>query len=145
MDEGLAHSFRIIAGLALLIAPRLTAQKSGGSRQTTMVAKDYWFDVDAEQAWTDTGLDFRKGDRVFLYGEVPACGGPSLTEKAHLPLPSGPAGALLAKLQAEAKPVVASSDAELPVIGSSHLYLGVNGWQCTGKLPARVHIEKPQR
>jgi hypothetical protein len=37
------------------------------------------------------------------------------------------------------------SDAELPVIGSSHLYLGVNGWQCTGKLPARVHVEKPQR
>jgi hypothetical protein len=62
-----------------------------------------------------------------------------------LPLPSGPAGALLAKLQPEAKPVVASPDAELPVIGSSRLYLGVNGWQCTGKLPARLRLEKPQR
>jgi hypothetical protein len=55
-----------------------------------------------------------------------------------LPPPSGPAGALLAKLQPEAKPVVASPDAELPVIASSHLYLGVNGWQCSGKLLARV-------
>ena len=64
---------------------------------------------------------------MFVYGGVLACGGPSLTEKAHLPLPLGPAGALLAKPQPEAKPVVASPDAELPVIGSSHLYLGVNG------------------
>lgn len=72
-------------------------------------------------------------------------GGASLTEQAHLPLPSAPAGALLAKLHAEAKPVLATPEAELPVIDPSHLYLGVNGWQCTGKLPARVHIEKPQR
>jgi hypothetical protein len=108
-----------------------------------MAAKDYWFDVDAEQVWTDTGLDFQKADRVFVYGGVLACG-PSLTEKAHLPLPSGPAGVLLAKLQPEAKPVVASPEAELPVVGSSHLYLGVNGWRCTGKLPARVHVERPQ-
>ena len=108
-----------------------------------MEAKDYWFDVDAEQVWTDTGLDFQRGDRVFVYGAVLACGDPSLTEKAHLPLPSGPAGALLAKLQPKAKPLVASPDAQLPVIASSHLYLGVNGWQCTGKLAARVHVEKP--
>ncbi len=27
-------------------------------------------------------------------------------------------------------------DAELPVIGSSHLYFVVNGGQCTGRLPA---------
>ena len=33
--------------------------------------------------WTDTGLDFQKADRVFGYGGVLACGGPSLTEKAH--------------------------------------------------------------
>jgi hypothetical protein len=46
---------RIIAGFALLIAPLVTAQKSGGSPQTTMVAKDYRFDVDAAQVWTDTG------------------------------------------------------------------------------------------
>jgi hypothetical protein len=136
---------RIIAGFAFLIAPLVSAQKSGGSPHSTMVAKDYWCDVDAAQVWTDTGLDFQKGDRVFVYGGVLACGGPSLTEKAHWPLPSGPAGVLLAKLQPEAKPVIASPDAELPVIGSSHLYLGVNGWQCTGKLPARVHVEKPQR
>ena len=32
---------RIIAGCALLIAPLVIAQESGGSRQTTMEAKDY--------------------------------------------------------------------------------------------------------
>jgi hypothetical protein len=35
-----------------------------------MVAKDYRFDVDAEQVWIDTGLDFQKGDRVFVCGGV---------------------------------------------------------------------------
>ena len=32
---------RIIAGCALLIAPLVIAQESGGSRQTTMEAEDY--------------------------------------------------------------------------------------------------------
>jgi len=59
---------RMIAGFVLLIAPLVTAQKSGGSWQTTMVAKDYWFDVEAERVWTDAGLDFQKGDRGFVYG-----------------------------------------------------------------------------
>jgi hypothetical protein len=35
-----------------------------------MVAKDYRFDVGAEQVWIDAGLDFQKGDRVFVYGRV---------------------------------------------------------------------------
>jgi hypothetical protein len=61
---------RIVAGFALLIAPLVTAQKSGGSPPTTMVAKDYRFDVGAEQVWIDAGLDFQKGDRVFVYGRV---------------------------------------------------------------------------
>ena len=34
-----------------------------------MEAKDYWFDVDAEQVWTDTGLDFQRGiERSFTGG-----------------------------------------------------------------------------
>ncbi len=60
---------RMIAGSALPIAPPVTAQKSGGSPQTTMVAMDYWFDVDAERVWTDTGLDFQRGIG-FVYGGV---------------------------------------------------------------------------
>jgi hypothetical protein len=39
---------RIVAAFALLIPSLEAAEKSGGSRQTTMVAKGYWFDVDAD-------------------------------------------------------------------------------------------------
>jgi hypothetical protein len=67
--EELAHGSHC-RGIALLIAALVTAQKSGGSPPTTMVAKDYRFDVDAEQVWIDTGLDFQKGDRVFVCGGV---------------------------------------------------------------------------
>ena len=74
-------------------------------------------------------------------GAVINCAGPTPTEKLHLPLASAPGGALLAKLHAEAEPVLASPDAEFPIIDRSHLYLGVNGWRCPGKIPAKVHVE----
>jgi hypothetical protein len=137
-------AIRTIAVLTLLVAPSMTAQTRVGSKTAT-VAKDYSFTVDGKELWLDTGLDLQEGDLVFVYGGVLACGGPSLNEKAHLPLPSAPGGALLAKLHPEAKPVLATPDAELPVIDPSRLYLGVNGAHCTGKLPAKVHVETAER
>jgi hypothetical protein len=58
-----------------------------------------------------------------------------------------PGGALLVKLQPEATPILASPDADLPIHVPSHLYLGVNGWQSHGTIPARVHVEwhKPEQ
>ncbi|MGA9509783.1 MAG: hypothetical protein WBV55_14305 [Candidatus Sulfotelmatobacter sp.] len=138
---------RSAALFAFLIAPSpiassMTAQQL--ATKTNLGAKDRWFDIDAKNVWLDTGLTIAKGDLVHVYGGVLACTVLS-PEKPHLPLPSAPVGVLLMKLHAEDKPVPASPDAELPAIdNASRLYLGVNGWQCSGKLPARVHIEKPQ-
>jgi len=53
-------------------------------------------------------------------GGVLGCSGAS-GDKQSLPLPSAPEGALLAKLQAEATPVLAMPDAELPAVITSHL------------------------
>ena len=102
--------------------------------------QDYSFTISTERVWTDTGLDLEPGDRVHVYGVVVACEGQTPSEKAHLPLPSAPAGALLVKLHGEAGPILASPDADLPIIGSGHLYMGVNGWRCHGTIAARVHV-----
>ncbi|HST10322.1 MAG TPA: hypothetical protein VLL05_08085 [Terriglobales bacterium] len=101
---------------------------------------DYSFTISTEHVWTDTGLDLEPGDRVHVYGAVVACEGQTLSEKAHLPLPSAPAGALLLKLHGEAGPILASPDADMPIIENSRLYMGVNGWHCHGTIAAKVHV-----
>jgi hypothetical protein len=97
--------------------------------------KNYSFTVEANQIWTDTGLDLDQGDRLHVSGAVIACEGPSPSEKAHLPLPSAPGGALLVKLHAEATPIPAAPDADLPIVGPSHLYLGAIAGTVTGPFP----------
>lgn len=133
--------------LALLIALSLVASSMAAKRaakKTNLVGKDLWFNIDAKNIWLDTGLSIAKGDLVHVQGGVLACTVLS-PQRPHLPLPSAPVGVLLMKLHAEDKPVKASPDAELPVIDNvSRLYLGVNGWQCSGKLPAKVDIERSQ-
>jgi hypothetical protein len=128
---------------ALIAVSSILAQDSGGSR--IVRARDYQFNIDAAKVWLDTGIDLAKGDLVHVYGGVLACGGPALPQDAHLPSPSAPVGGLVMKLHPDAPPVLASPEAELPVMDLSHLYLGVNGWNCSGKLAARVHIEKAKR
>ena len=103
--------------------------------------QDYSYKVSTERVWTDTGLDFERGDRLHVYGAVVACEGQTPSEKAHLPLPSAPAGALLVKLHGEAGPILASPDADIPIVENARLYLGVNGWHCHGTITARVHVE----
>jgi hypothetical protein len=128
-----------------LLAPFIFAQSSSAPSKTTSPPKDYTFRIAASQVWTDTGLDLEPGDRVHIYGKVMACEGPNPSEKAHLPLPSAPGGALLAKLHGEANPILASPDADLPIIENSRLYLGVNGWACHGILSCKVHVEWHKR
>ena len=40
----------------------------------------------------------------------------------------------------EAGPILASPDADMPIIENSRLYLGVNGWHCHGTVAAKVHV-----
>jgi hypothetical protein len=102
--------------------------------------QDYSFTISTEHVWTDTGLDLEPGDRLHVYGAVVACEGQTPSEKAHLPLPSAPAGSLLVKLHGEAGPIPASPDADLPIIAHSRLYMGINGWHCHGTIAAKVHV-----
>jgi hypothetical protein len=105
-------------------------------------SEDYSFKVDASQRLNDTGLDLKPGDLVRIYGGVIACGGRYPSEKKYLPLPSAKPGSLLARLHADADPIEATPDAEFPIVSPSHLYLGVNGINCSGTLPAKVHVDR---
>jgi len=123
----------------------MLAQTSGPPTQKATPPSNYTFKVTASQVWTDTGIDLEGGDRVHIYGTVMACEGPKPSEKAHLPLPSAPGGALLAKLHGEAAPILASPDADIPIVDIAHLYLGVNGWTCHGTINAKVHVDWHKR
>ena len=126
---------------SLLLSLVFAQTTNSPSKKSPPRPKDYSFKVSASQVWTDTGLDLAPGDRIHIYGTVMACEGPRPSEKAHLPLPSAPGGALLAKLHGQSNPILASPDADIPIVEAGHLYLGVNGWTCHGTLPAKVHVE----
>ena len=108
----------------------------------TAAAQDYSFSVPASRVWFDTNIDLYPGDRVHISGAVISCAGPPPRDKIDLPLPSAPVGALLIKLHADADPILATPDADFPIIDPSHLYLGVNGVRCPGTIPAKVHVER---
>ncbi len=134
----------VVLTVLLAFAPFTRAQstKPPEHRKT-----NYQFRVSASH-WTDTGLVLEPGDRIHIYGGVLACGGPSPEEKWHLPVSSAPPGALLAKLQPEEAPIVATPDADMPIVDPSHLFLGANCAYMTGTTPVRVHVSwhkpKPQ-
>jgi hypothetical protein len=120
--------------LSPVLAQKLKTRDAGEA------SREYSFAVPASQRWFDTGLELQPGELIHVYGGVAACTGAS-GDRHILTMPSAPEGALLAKLHAEARPVVATPDAELSAINASHLYLGVNGVNCSGKLPAKVVVE----
>src|ERR1700760_3704218 len=117
-----AQHLSFIAAIALVLARPTLAQKSNAPTGKQL-AQDYSFTVKSSPPWSDTGLQLEPGDRVHIQGVSAACEGVMPHEKAHLLLPSAPGGALLAKFQLEEPPVLATPDADLPIIEPSHLYL----------------------
>jgi hypothetical protein len=128
------------AAFLLLVVSYALARKPQTENSKPQLPKDHSFTIDAHRPWNDTGLDLHPGELVHIYAGVVACGAPAPGEKYALPLPSAPAGTLLVKLHAEADPVLASPDAEFPIMHPSHLLLGVNGTHCTGTISVSVHV-----
>src|ERR1700746_763187 len=94
-----------VVGSAILLVSLVLAQSSQTAPKKSSPQQDYSFNVPASQVWMDTGLDLEAGDRVHVYGTVMACEGPTPSEKAYLPFPSAPRGALLVKVARE-KPLI---------------------------------------
>jgi len=94
--------------------------------------------VNANQQWTDTGIDVNAGDRVVfqpsgevLIGRSPgqnatADGNASYRSPAY-PDPTVPGGALIGRVGAKGKPFgIGTQTQPLPMPASGRLYLGVN-------------------
>lgn len=127
---------------ATLASTEMLAQKPSASSPKPARSLDYSFKVPANHLWSDTGLDLHPGDRLHVSGAVTDCGASRPEGKSHLLLPSAPAGALLVKVDLAGRPMDASTDIDVPIINPSHLYLGVNGYECSGTIPVKVHVER---
>lgn len=121
-----------------------------GQAQTTSTAQTFTFQVSTAQQWTDTGLNLQSGDTVEISSGAassddgtPACDPKGVSAaSADLPLPTAPAGALIARLHAQgAVPLLVGAGTELQIEEPSHLALGMNmagNAPCQGTLTVKV-------
>ena len=107
----------------------------------TSAPEDLNVQISAVQGWVDTGLDLQTGDSLEI-SAVPSSAAPNgqagpacdpkgvvsdVSQNAGLPLPSAPAGALIARLEAQGStPILVGGDRELRIEKPSHLFLGMN-------------------
>jgi hypothetical protein len=129
--------------LAVLVfcAPYVEAQTTGEKLP---------FQVFPDQPWIDTGLDLQPGDDVEISAAahalagvnppscVPEGVGTSAASVADLPLPSAPAGAVIARLHTQgATPLAVGAGTKLHIEEPSHLFLGMN---VTGTPPCKGSV-----
>jgi hypothetical protein len=124
---------RILLFVTLAAAIPLQAQSISTPRELT-------FQVSSAPDWTDTGLNLPPGETITI-AVVPASSVSSVSaakpcdpaglsgrsaNTAGLPVPEAGPGALIAKLQANASPILVGARTELHIDKSSHLFLGMN-------------------
>jgi hypothetical protein len=147
----MARLFSLLA-IPLFCVCQLRAQEASTTPDST-------FQVSGAQPWTDTGLDLQSGDALEVSAAAaassvpdrhavpgaPACDpkGISGAESADLPLPTAPAGALIARLHAQgAAPFLVGASAHLHIEEPSHLFLGMNAAgtpPCQGGFAVTIH------
>ena len=103
----------------------------GGLRERTVI-------VQARQLWTDTGIDVRRGQQVYVdasgeirWGTGGRKDGPEGEKNSPVnqarPIPNRPAGALIGRVGDSDSPFFAGSNrGPFEMRGSGRLYLGVN-------------------
>ena len=125
--------FKWMVFASLVLSVRFVAQTNSSSPLE--------FHIAPAAGWTDTGLDLQSGDVVKITAEpsissekqtdsgLPACSpaGVNNVSKPDLPLPSAPAGALIARLHSQgATAILVGSSSDLKIVEASHLFLGMN-------------------
>jgi hypothetical protein len=135
---------------AFTVAAIVSLAVSQGIAQTASSApatgNDYSFEVSTTQPWTDTAVDLQSGDVLNITASstkncdpLGVSGGASTQ---GLPVADALPGALIAKLQAQAVPVVIGSSQEVKVDAPGHLFLGINAGDkppCKGSFAVKVH------
>jgi len=119
--------------------------------QIATAGRDFSYTISTTQPWTDTGVDLQAGNVVQLHASAGSSSnetcdpaGVSSAASTGLPIVSAPAGALIARLQAQGVPVLIGSGKQLKAEAAGHLYLGVNTTgtpPCSGTFAVKVHID----
>ncbi|HJZ70864.1 MAG TPA: LecA/PA-IL family lectin [Vicinamibacterales bacterium] len=97
--------------------------------------------VNANQAWTDTGITVKAGDKVVFQasGEITYGRSPGQTatpdggadRRAQYPIPSVPVGALIGRVGNSAPFGIGTQSQPLPMPASGRLFLGINDNELT--------------
>ena len=139
-------SVSLLAGGVVLLAGVFAEPAVSARFQIATAGKDYSFTISTAQPWTDTGVDLQAGDVLEIQAtSAESCdpAGVSGGAGAGLPVVSAPAGALIARLQAQGGPVLIGSGKQLTAAEPGHLFLGVNASDappCSGRFAVKVHI-----
>ena len=128
--------------------------------QVTLTAQNVTVQVSAARPWTDSGLDLQPGDVIEISGSVssdrqlssglPACDSRGVSAGAlvsSLPLPTAPAGALIARFHTRgAAPLLVGASHKFHITDPSHLMLAMNisgTPPCYGELAVNLHVIPP--
>jgi len=131
-----------LGSVAILIFSAFALFAQTAPESAPAAASDHLFTVPSSGNWTDTGLDLQKGQAVQISPATAGCATQTANSpQPNLPLPSAPAGSLIAKLAADATPIQVSTSGEVPISQAGHLFLGLNG-KCPSSSTIKVHISQ---
>jgi len=131
---------------SVLLAGMFNAPAISAQFQIATPSKDYSFTISTAQPWTDTGVDLHLGEVLRINASsAESCdpAGVSGSASTGLPVVSAPAGALIARLQAQGVPVLVGTGQQLKVEAPGHLFLGVNisgTPPCNGSFAVKVNV-----
>ena len=132
--------WRIVLLGLLLIQPAL-GQAYPTKAPSSPPVKNYTLNLRLGANWIDTGLQLHPGDLVHVVAGTSSCGF-GWHRFQDLPLPSAPAGVVLAKLAPEDKPIPVTPDAQFAPVVPRHLYLALNGDTCEVNIPVKVQVQR---
>jgi hypothetical protein len=139
-------SLSLLVCRSALLGGLFAAPAPAAQFQIATAGRDYSFTISTAQPWTDTGVDLQTGDVLQFHAtSSESCDPAGVTGAAGagLPVVSAPAGALIARLQAQGVPVLIGSGKQVKAEEPGHLFLGVNASgapPCSGSFAVKIHV-----
>jgi hypothetical protein len=139
-------SLSLLVCRSALLGGLFAAPATAAQFQIATAGIDYSFTISTAQPWTDTGVDLQTGDVLQFHAtSSESCDPAGVTGAAGagLPVVSAPAGALIARLQAQGVPVLIGSGKQVKAEEPGHLFLGVNASgapPCSGSFAVKIHV-----
>ena len=142
--RGLTEEIRVADVARLYLNPDRARAIFSSQPGTAAPGPDRWgtrqageVSVPGNQAWTDTGLDVRSGDRIRFVAtgqirlsanrtHISGPGGAGAIRSPNYPVSAAPAGALIARVGEGAPFLIGLGRTPIAMAGTGRLYLGIN-------------------